>query len=502
LNFNENRSDKRSVEAESKYEQLISECDQLIKAGKISTVSNRISQLSLAQVPRAHRQALAKICRRAGLIGQGLRLLQPVIRNEKSKEIIATAGEKCEYSVLLSRNGSVQEAMNLLEGVDALDAPEVLTSLAYCHMARWEYSKAAEFLEKFLESGADPYSKLIARVNLAASYLATSKLLEADLLCTKTIDIAELAGATRLVGNCLEIRGQVHFRNGDFAKARLDLNRASEVFGGIQSYDQLFIIKWQAVMTALESKSPEPLLKFREEAVSRKHWESVRDADLFLLKVQFDQKLLDYLVFGTPLPAYRERILEMIGAPASPTFILGSATGPSLDLRIGQAGKVHDMVKALLRDFYVPRNVGSLFSEIYPDEYFDINSSPLRVRQLMWRTRHWLGENKIPALIHQDEATYRLSLEGNFGVLLDLEQESVAPVLSSARWIQLKDHFAARTSFTAQEATESLGCSRATFNRLAEEVLLTGELQKTGIGKSTVYQIRPKALNAKTRTAA
>lgn len=495
-------------ETNDKYIQLINNCDLLIKSGKISEVSNLISKLNLSQVPRPYCHLLAKICRRSGLVGSGLRLLQPIIRSEKIKEDPPNAMEICEYSVLLSRNGSIQEALNLLKEVDAEKNPDAWLYSGYCHISNWDYGKAVEYLEQFLKSSADPYTKLVARVNLISAYLATSQLKEATLLLEETIPLAQQSGAVRLIGNCHELWGQLHFCEGNYTSARQSLKEAQEVFSNNQSFDQLFIFKWNSIMQALESKSVEPLLQFRREAIKRHHWESVRDADLFILKARFDQKTFDHLYFGTPMLIYRNRVQRETAGIPSESYLFGSENGFCFDLQSGRIDgidfnpgkKIHQTIAALVRDFYAPRNIGTLFAELYPNEFFDINSSPLKIGQLLWRTRQWLHENKLSAEIQQHRGTYRLLIQGDFGIRIPLE----SPILDSMAldWASLRANFLNKGRFSAKSACLQLDWSRSRFLRVAEWAVQTGQLSKSGQGKATLYQVQSNSQNENPRNVA
>jgi tetratricopeptide (TPR) repeat protein len=484
------------LETSDKYTKLIAECDQLIMAANLNAVTHLISKLKLAHVPRHVRQDLAKICRRAGLINHGLRLLQPLIHNEKLRQNPATAGEICEYGVLLSRNGSVQEALSLLTKVDPEKAPEALLYSSYCHITNWDFSQAAFYLQQFLKVAADPYIQLVARVNLAYSYLESAQLKSAYQFILETKEIADQLGSKRLVGNCLLLLGQLHFNENNFAKSREALESARQIFGANKSYDELLISKWLAVMSALDQKSSGPLLAFRKEAEEREHWESVRDADFFLLKIKFDQILFDHLLFGTPMKSYRERILAQLGGTPSPRYLFGSSRGPCLNLDSGkvqngpaiEAGKKpHQVFAGLLKDFYVPRNIGTLYSYLYPGEHFDINSSPLKVRQQLWRARNWLVENNIPAKIVQTHSSYKLNIDGDFGIKVSLA--SAPTDFTSVKWRELQRAFPAGTRFSAEQACEKLNLSRSAFYRLVRPILIAGQLLKFGENKSTQYEM-------------
>lgn len=480
-----------------KYNDLIAACDLLIKAGKVSSVFPLISKLNISRVPRDCRQGLAKICRRAGLIDQGLQLLYPVIRNKKQIERSVTAGEISEYAVLLSRNGLIQEAMVLLSSVDFRQAPEAKLYQAYCCISTWEYENAIFFLKDYLDLNVDGYSKLIAQVNLASSYLALEQLDMAEQQLAEVISQAQKMEATRLIGNSLELRAQIHLARGNFSKSRDDLNQALSIFSQGYSYDQLLIYKWQSITDAFEQNSVTILNDFRNEALKRNHWESVREADLFSIKLKFDQKRFDHLVIGTPMEGYRRRIQRQIeGHQPNECFLFGRSGSLELDLSTGRlknaddlnAGKkIHQMIAALVTDFYVPRNMGTLFSELYPNEHFDINSSSFRMHQILRRTRRWLESNKIPASIEHSCGNYRLDIHGDFCINVPLRRSAIEA--HSLKWQELKTCFPLGVKFTAQEACDKLNLSRSGFHRLAEWATNMGELIKSGSGKSTVHEV-------------
>lgn len=468
----------------------------MIKSGNVNQAMNLISDLVISQVPRSARHGLAKCCRRIGLIGTGLRLLHPIIRGHKILDEPALANEVCEYGALLARNGSVHEALELLKNVDSISAPDALLYQGQCHILNWDYSQAVEYFERFLTSSGDEYSKIIARVNLISGYIVLSRLKEATETLKETFKLAQQAGATRLLANCYELWGQVYFWQNDFSNARRMLKRASEIFNNAQSFDQLLILKTESIMAALEENSLAPLSQFRSLAMQRRYWEGMREADLFMLQVAPNQSQLDHLIFGTPRVAYRHRIENLVGASANQSYVLGSHSGPQLNLQTGLVSgvkslplgkQIHQVISTLNRDFYAPINMGTLFYELYPNEYFDIDSSPFRIRQAILRTRQWLDHNKIPAAIKQSQGAYRFLITGEFGVRLQLDCQSVNPTI--VRWQQLKERLSPGIPFTSEQICHQMGWSRTTFRRLADWACENQHLRRSGVGKATTYQI-------------
>ncbi len=475
------------------YQNLISECDALIKAGELTSVAARISKLPFAQIPREPRLGLAKICRRAGIITHGLRLLQPLIRQEKIVHNPASEAEIAEYAALLSRNGSIAEAASLLTTVDFVRTPEAQLYLGFCRVLTWDYASAAQSFASYLAADLPEYSKLVARVNLAAAYLATD--VEATEFIEETIEFARSAGASRLIGNLLELRAQTSIRRADYSRASADLDAAAGIFAGSRGYDLLLIKKWRAVIAATQSGRVLPLMNFRKLAVRHAHWESVREADLFSLKIKHDQQRFDHLLFGSPMIAYRERVLKMLAQTPSDSFLFGQTPGTVLDLSantsdertgLNPGKQIHQSLVALSKDFYVARNTGTLFADLYPGEYFDVQSSPGRVRQAIRRSRAWLTGNRLPLAIVHSNGSYRLNFHGSFALKVSLMREDVHA--GGAYWNELTHIFPPGRRFSAGEACRALQISRSSVHRICKEALADGRLISEGEGRAIRYR--------------
>lgn len=478
-----------------KYDVLIAECDRLIKSGQIAAVAHKLSKLNPSQVPRSDRLELASICRRVDMTSHGLRLLQPLIRNENRTLDPATAIELCEYSSLLSRNGSIAEAMGILNGILSDALPKSYLYMAHCHISNWDYELAIPLLQRYRELETDDYLKFVACANLVPAYLITSQWDEAESTLLELIPAVTNAKAQRLLGNCFGFQGRLHFGRGNYAEARASFEKAIEIFGQVSIFDRLFIQKWQSILLAFETKSTNPVTTFREEALRRQDWESVREADLYKLKVDFNQRELDHLTFGTPMSGYRRRILrELDNREPSHTFLYGTEPGILLDLQTGileQKGdinpgkKIHQLLAALVKDFYAPRKIGALFFDIYPDEYFDPESSPVKLIQIIKRTRRWLKAHNIPAQVILEGGAVRLSIHGAFGIRLSLDANKLDSV--SIHLQELRSHFAPGTLFSAVDACQIFNWSKSSFHRIAEYGFNNGLLEKTGSGKNTRY---------------
>jgi hypothetical protein len=342
---------------------------------------------------------------------------------------------------------------------------------------------------------------MVGRVNLAAAWVTMDRRDQALAFLNENINQARSLSYQRLLANCFELRAQLHFHAGDYAAARADLTDAATAMGPNPSLDQFFIQKWSAVIEAFEQRDVTPLKRMREEAIQRSHWETVREADRFALKIEFSRPLFHHLMFGTPFAEYRAMVQKDYEIKLSGgTHLHGTPGGEVLELATGRFGdgkqgpppKVLAVLKALTRDFYRPIGVGGLFAEIFPEDYLDINSSIHRVHQLVHRARAWISENKLPFEIVADDAGYSCRFTGPFAFLVPFERQTAQ--VEAMRLAHLESLFGAR-EFSAKEASRALEISLSSFKPVALWGIERGRLLRLGSGSATRYRI-PSAANA------
>ena len=477
---------------------LLEDCEREIRAGRVQGVAKRLSSLNTARIPREFQLPLANVCRRVGLYSLGMKVLARVVRPSRGAlEMAATSAELAEYAVLLQRSGAVKEALRTLEQVDEASVPEAHLYRAYCHFNLWDYETAIPELERYLARPLSPYAKFVGSVNLAAALVATERREEALARLATDIAYAKEHGYSRLLGNCLELRAQIHLQRDDDSAAETDLEAAIRALGGSETIDQLFVHKWRAVLTSAKSGDVTAIEEFRAEALRRKDWESVREADLASLGIAFDEGKFRHLVFGTPFAPYRERIRRELGRwPEEMSFVLGPQDAPCLDVSSGEidgasrlsAGKkCHQLLEVLLRDFYKPIRLGGLFAELFPGEHFDIFSSPDRIHQLIRRTRKWFLEEELPAAIVEDHGSYSVEIRGAFAFCVPLERKPVEPHL--VQLDKLIGRASSQLSFTAREARAWLELSSTSFKRFASWAIKNGKLERIGTNNSTIYRL-------------
>jgi len=477
------------------FEKLLEEAEKFVRQGQGGRAIELLAKIPPAKIPRIYKLPLADICRRSGALHLGLRILDFVVDPDSTEEK-AKSKEIAGYAVLLQKIGSLSEALKLLKTADPEEAPEVFLYRAFCHFNRWDYEAALPLLKSYRELITSPYAKLIASVNIASALVSTGRWSEALHQLNENLENCESLGAHRLAGNSLEMRAQYHLQQGNLDGAALDLKTARQKIGDEKTSDQLFILKWEAVVCAHREKSTAALLEFRREAVARQHWESVRDTDFHILKIAFDENLFDRLYFGTPFEAYRARLgRELRYVPQKQKVNFGSSGGTSFDLQSGKSNpaglvtsgdKIHKVLEILWSDFYQPAKLGTLFAALFPDEHFNAWSSPNRVHQLLRRTRRKLEEGGFPVTITENDGTYQIAAEANFELIVSREHQAVSR--DEAHIAKLRVAMGT-SNFSVSDAQETLQVSKATAQRLLRRGVDSGVLGMAGNGPATKYYL-------------
>ena len=485
------------------FTELLKDCETDLRAGRTQSVAKRLGRLNTSKIPREMRLPLANVCRRAGLVSVGMKILSAAVRPKRGGEM-ATSGELAEYAVLLHRSGANNEALATLARVDTSKVPEALLYRAFCNFQDWEFDQAIVALGGYLEAPLAPYPRFVGQVNLAAAHVWAQNWDKALELLGANIATAKESSYFRLQANCHELRAQVHLSQNRMGEARVDLEEANKLFvANSAGLDQLFVKKWTAIVSSLESGRLEKIEDFRTEALTRQNWESVRDVDFWALRVQFEEDRFEHLLFGTPFPNYRARVCEEFGRePERSHYVFGAESAPCLDLASGclvgtgrellsPGKKGHQALEALLRDFYRPLRLGSLFAELFPGEHFDIFSSPDRVHQILRRTRRALEENDIPVVIEEIKGSYKVRIEGNFSFLVPWDRRPVEG--HHVDFARLQAEYPVGQRFSAKEARLRLGMPKSTFQLLTSWAVEHGKLEMSGPKNAARYRVRNAA---------
>ena len=469
------------------YEDFFNQCDLDIRAGRAQDAAKRLSCLNTYRISRQWRLPLARLCRRSGLWPMGMTLLSKIVYPKNpGGEDIATANELAEYAMLLYRIGATQEAAKILSVVDTSKAPEAFHFQALVHMTKWEFPQAINALNAFLATAPPAYQSLLGRVNLALAYVENRDHQLAKQVIDEAIAATARDGYNRLLTTCLAYRAQAHIQERDFSAAKQAIGDGERSIETANTSDRQFFLKWKLVLEALERRDLTPLTELRRLARSSRNWEDLRLADLYACRIQFDMGRFLHLIFGTPFPGFRDRICQEFGQiPDRSIYYLGTKTGSRMDLVTGEidgrmklplGGKSHQLLEILLRDFYQPSRIAGVFSDLFPGDHFDPESSPDRAHQVFKRTRQWLEKQKIPVKILETDGFYSLEIDGNFAFLVPLERQTVSRDL--VQFEKLIALFPSGKRFSLREAEARLKLSKSTTWRIVSWGISQGRVRR------------------------
>jgi hypothetical protein len=289
--------------------------------------------------------------------------------------------------------------------------------------------------------------------------------------------------------------------NGEFGKASRALEQAHRLTSQAGSSDALFVRKWQAVLQLKRRHVPEKslmaLARVRREALQRRHWETVRDCDFHRAVFTKDRDLLTHLYFGTPYAAYRRMIEAELDGQQMPTQYAWKIHGQrakkvfdvekgeeiegSLSLSPGQLP--HRFMQILCTDFYRPFRPVTIFSMLFPSEFYNPATSLDRVHHALHRLRIWFRENRIPLQVDETAGFYKIISTGPYALRVTLGSMSQSPM--DPLLCKMRSYF--NGPFTVRQATESLRISQRSCQRLLKKAVEAGKLTTSGKGPAVKY---------------
>jgi len=476
--------------------------EALIRAGEFAKVARAVAKLNVKKVPRAEAARFANVANRTDQSRLAMRLLFPIIHSEQREIAPANDQEKIEYADALRRAGLLNEALEILREVDFQKYPSAHLTISFCYFNEWRYDQALPHLRQLIQAtNPDDYAQTIAKVNLAAALVNEQSYEDALPLLEDIQERTSAKGQKLLLGNSLEIMAQVFIRQGRWIRAEQTLERAQKTFGQDSNKYLFFVRKWQAIIHSLKAGVvQDELLKIRDEAQSRRDWESVRECDLHIGVIARDSHLLQKVYFGTPHASYRKRLLQMASFPLPDEFLWSASLKPkhTFDLvkaachdgsaAMAEGSLPHQMMMHLCADFYRPISIGSAFNTLFRGEKFGQQGSANRVSQIIMRLRRIFDSEKPGFSITETRGQYRLELAEDCAVRVAAETPAVSR--NDLSWMKYKDQLPG--SFSRRDLERVSSCSAAKAKRLLRWALANGQIRSTGWGPNTKYQIAAK----------
>lgn len=479
----------------------IANLDQLTKLGHRVQVLKELSRILKNGPPPESRPHLARIANRNHAYVLALRILHPVIREDREQIRVAGNDALNVYATSLMWIGALEESQSCLERIHG--STEALLTQAFLYFAQWEYAKAIPVLVKYIHSGSiSDYQKLVGQINLLAAYIALGKIPEAlHVFEPLILELTANPNYKLLSGNCFELRAQIEILKQSFEMALRYLAEAETYLADQPGRYLLYVNKWKALaQLGLDPENVSALQALKEvkaEASALKNWETIRDCDFHLARLNQDQGLIQRILLGTPYRGYRSRVESLFRVALSETRDLEYCPGSvdQFNTRCGlDLNEIKDhaflsstswpLLQLMTKDIYRPPRMGVVFSALYKNEYFDPFTSPQRVRNCIFRFNEWAA---------QQDCAFRIKIDGGDFRLIGPADTSIRctqrprPLQSWQAALKVFKDLNQSRSFTNQELAKALGLSPRASSELLKKALQSNRVEKIGRGKNSRY---------------
>ncbi len=489
----------------SPIREALTEIENCIQMGHFSKAKKQMLSIALEEIPRSELLRASNLSRRCGMIHRSLKILGPLVLKQVHRDDPATNGEKADYAFSLNRIGLYQEAENLLEPLRKRNHAGAFFFSSLVHFTRWDYAPAYAFLKEFIGRQEVPeYRRMVGLSNLVSACIYLKKFEEAQRYLDQVLDYAFSEERKLLINLGTEQQAEIFVLTGRFDRASDLLARASKQSKDSGHLLNLWIAKWQAVMTAKsvqDSRGKEALERVFLQARSQEEWETCRDVHYHFVSNYQDQNLFNRVYFGTPFGSFKQRLeeLPLYNLPEEFSFHIGPKEMNSTLIDFSQK-KVRkkassqsvklteaewSLLASLASDSYKPIKVGELFGEIIKDEYYDPFTSPNRIHQCVFRFNEKVESADLGFKVLGSASGYRLFAEKP--VRLIVPQEVKVLSFDDQRLLLLSKKLRHEEAFKASEAKTILEMSERSTNRWLKEKVENKDLVRSGLGKNTRY---------------
>lgn len=466
-----------------------------------------LDELSPKSIPREWAHRYAQLANRIHHSIFALKSLHRFISPEGPMEKPASDDEKMIYAYALCNLGATDEALEILNSVDAAQKPDAYFLKSLTLFRDWNFSQSIPLLKKLLvASEVSPYRKLVGEVNLVAALIGTGDWNQARERLRSIQETCRKDDHTLLLGNSYELEAQALFFLGNYDEALRCLHQAHELLKDQKGLYLLFVEKWTAICHAFKDGSLARIQAVRDvkfRALALEDPETVRECELFEAVLTQNEDLLRKVIMGTPSEHYRQRARQLFQKAVKPfghySWDLSEGAhdaSPVFDPYEKQNGRSALFEKpqllalflALTRDFYKPVHLGGIFKSVYPLEKFNPYTSPARVLQLLKRLDGWFRQHEIPLRVDFKKSEFSLKATAPLRVLVQRGKRMSA---TEGRWSEIKALFEGRT-FTTSKISETTGISKASAQRLVKEAIAEGKVQCIGRGRNVRYKFQSK----------
>jgi tetratricopeptide (TPR) repeat protein len=480
---------------EIQWSEIVSQLETMVIAGQHQKCRDILEHYNPRKIPRNYVLSISQIAWRTNSYLFALKALRHLIYPINPLTTVASPQEKIIYATSLASLGATGEAIQILSKVvESNSEPSALFHLASTHMFNWNYQAAIPYLKKYiLEEKTTPYQRLVGKINWAAALIHLEDWVDARKILDEVQAACEVETYGLLLGNCWELRAQIEIFQQNYSVALDHLQKSLSYLKNQSGNYLLYAEKWIAICNCLNASNENSkndsianLDQIRKKAVNAKHWNTLRECDLFEALVLKDEYLFRKVLIGTPSEMYRKRVRKIFKSNAISighySLYIRTAYSQVPNSRVEfdphkelfKKPSLYALFEALCQDFYQPQTIGMLFQKVYFKEKFNPFTSPARVLQLLRRLNLWFEKKRVSLAVDFVKSEFQLTSPEGIYILLSRGYKKNATEVQISI---IKKEFNGR-SFSIQEACQALGVSKATAERILKMAFEIGYVQK------------------------
>ncbi len=488
----------------STYAESFKNIEEFLRLGKVHEARILLGKII---TPRAFslqkRVELASLWKRAGQPVKALRVLG-------SPEKVSQRGNVAfwiEYADCLLKMNAVTGVRRILQNKSLESDSRYFLIKAFSFMHAWDYGKAAENLEIYLQSTKDSdYFHWVAQINLLASYTFLQKKNPSLEVAQKLAQELPARGYHRLMKNSTEILLQLSTQELTPAQEK----RLSQILSNIQDFEMnesllledIYYTKWRLFkkLRLGATEAVDDLKALRSQLISKPYGEVIRDIDRQLCLYEKDYTRETQICFGTPHEAFlRHFQLQVRQQPIEIEIHDGmirlddfSSKATLFDLQSWYAENEAQLPKklllAVLLDFYQPPSTVELFDRLYPDEFFDPVTSPRKINQLVFRLNQLLQTQGHGFTVQEKNQGYQIISDHPVRFSIDQSPLVLIQMTNSDLILQkIKNHFEGK--FSLKDFLDCFPMPRRTAQLKLSELTKLGYLSREGRTNLTTYHV-------------
>ncbi len=491
--------------------------DQFIKLAKFGEAQEALDKVNSKNLSRIDLVLYANLARRLGKMDDAILALRPFVRPKARDQIEATEDERLEYAMALIKIGAVNEGLKLLHDIDGNEHPNKYLYSAFARITEWNYQEAALLLESYTQNDKiDSYSDLTARVNLLSCYLFEGQNDKASILIDYLLEKTSDNSLHRLRKNVLHLASQLCIQSRKFEEAKKFLDKATASDEKSNStIDQLLLNKWQVIWSLHKNGPSSQIMMALDDikiiAEDLNNYETIRDVDYYL-GIYFNQhEVLKQLYFGTPYANFRKKILhyyEKINGKslhlpdvynfefpkkfepedeASNSFIqVADGVNSYSDSYLPPGKAMQQLLGLVVKDTYRPLTIHQIHNELFDESFYNPNSTPKKIKQLIYRLSHWFEENSIPLELVLKKNFVTLVADKPIALRIQ-NTDAVDPKIMSFL-MEVKEIFGS-DSFSSRDISVRLEKPIRTTTKHLKIALDNSLIEKIGAGPNTKFKI-------------